>query len=46
MEISEQEKKLLKLFSKKIEPTDSGSHNNLAVVYYNKGLVKEAVEEL
>ncbi len=46
MEISEQEKKLLKLFSKKIETTDSGSHNNLAVVYYNKGLVKEAVEEL
>ncbi len=46
MPISEQEKKLLKLFSKKIEPTDSGSHNNLAVVYYNKGLVKDAVEEL
>ncbi len=46
MRISKQEEEILKIFSKKIDPKDPGAHNNLAVVYYNKGLVKEAVSEL
>lgn len=46
MSISGHERKILKLFAKKINPVDPGAHNNLAVVYYNKGLIKEAVEEL
>ncbi|RKX71258.1 hypothetical protein DRP53_02235 [candidate division WOR-3 bacterium] len=45
-EISEVEKKILKSFSEKIDPNDAGAHNNLAVVYYNKGLYNEAIELL
>jgi len=44
--ISRQEKSILKIFANKINPNDPGAHNNLACVYYNKGLIKEAVEEL
>ena len=45
-EISEIEKKILKSFSEKIDPNDAGAHNNLAVVYFNKGLYSEAIELL
>jgi len=46
LEISNQEKNILKLFAQKIDPDDPGAHNNLAIVYYNKSLIKDAVEEL
>lgn len=46
MEISEKEESILKLFAKKIDPNDPGAHNNLACVYFNKGLLKESIEEL
>jgi tetratricopeptide (TPR) repeat protein len=46
LKISEQEKSILKLFAKKIDPNDPGAHNNLACVYFNKGLIKESIEEL
>lgn len=45
MAISEQEKKILRTFSSKIPRDDPGAHNNLGVVYFNKGLIEEAVEE-
>jgi len=44
--ISKEERSILRLFAKKIDPNDAGAHNNLACVYYNKGLIKEAVAEL
>ena len=46
MPISDEEKQILKLFAKKINQDDPGAHNNLAVVYFNKGLYDEAIEEL
>lgn len=44
--ISPEELKILKSFSERIAENDPGAHNNLAVVYYNKGLYDEAIEEL
>lgn len=44
--ISPEELKILKSFSERIPENDPGAHNNLAVVYYNKGLYDEAIEEL
>jgi len=44
--ISSEEYKILKSFAQRIPVNDSGAHNNLAVVYYNKGLYDEAIEEL
>jgi len=36
--ISQEEFKILKSFAERIPPDDPGAHNNLAIVYYNKGL--------
>jgi len=44
--ISPEEQKILKSFAERIPVNDPGAHNNLAVVYYNKGLYDEAIEEL
>ncbi len=44
--VSEEELRILKSFSSKIATNDSGARNNLAVVYFNKGLYTEAIEEL
>lgn len=44
--ISQEEFKILKSFAERIPSNDSGAHNNLAIVYYNKGLYDEAIEEL
>lgn len=33
----------LKSFARRIDPSDAGAHNNLGVLYYNKGLNGEAV---
>ncbi len=44
--ISPEEQKVLSSFAEKIPQADPGAHNNLAIVYYNKGLYREAIEEL
>lgn len=44
--ISPEELKILKSFAARIPPNDPGAHNNLAIVYYNKGLYDEAIKEL
>lgn len=44
--ISSEELKILKSFAARIPPNDPGAHNNLAIVYYNKGLYDEAIGEL
>lgn len=44
--ISPEEYKILQSFAQRIPANDSGAHNNLAVVFYNKGLYDEAIEEL
>jgi tetratricopeptide (TPR) repeat protein len=44
--ISQEELKILKSFAERIPEGDPGAHNNLAIVYYNKGLYDESIEEL
>jgi len=44
--ISPEELKILKGFAERIPANDPGAHNNLAIVYYNKGLYDEAICEL
>jgi tetratricopeptide (TPR) repeat protein len=44
--ISPDEQKVLSSFAERIPPDDPGAHNNLAIVYYNKGLYTEAIAEL
>jgi len=44
--ISPDEQKVLSSFAERIPQDDPGAHNNLAIVYYNKGLYQEAIEEL
>lgn len=44
--ITPEEYKILKSFAQKIPDNDPGAHNNLAVVYYNKGLYDEAIAQL
>jgi tetratricopeptide (TPR) repeat protein len=44
--ISSEEYKILKSFAERIPDNDPGAHNNLAVVYYNKGLYDDAISEL
>ena len=46
MMVSPEEQKVLSSFAEKIPQADPGAHNNLAIVYYNKGLYREAIEEL
>ncbi len=43
---SQEEVKILKSFAKRIDPNDPAAHNNLAVVYFNRGLFDEAIREL
>ena len=40
---SESDREVLRSFARRIDPTDAGAHNNLGVLYYNKGLSTEAV---
>ena len=41
--ISERDREVLRGFSRRIDPSDAGAHNNLGVLYFNKGLYQEAV---
>jgi len=40
---SERDRDVLRSFARRIDPSDAGAHNNLGVLYYNKGLHEEAV---
>jgi tetratricopeptide (TPR) repeat protein len=40
---SERDREVLRSFARRISPSDAGAHNNLGVLYYNKGLYQEAV---
>ncbi|MBE0433594.1 tetratricopeptide repeat protein [candidate division WOR-3 bacterium] len=44
--ISPDEQKVLSSFAERIPANDPGAHNNLAIIYYNKGLYREAIKEL
>src|SRR5581483_5246099 len=37
------EREALRSFARRIDPSDAGAHNNLGVLYYNKGLYEDAV---
>ncbi|HEX9483689.1 MAG TPA: tetratricopeptide repeat protein, partial [Gemmatimonadaceae bacterium] len=43
---SERDRDVLRSFARRIDPSDAGAHNNLGVLYYNKGLHEEAVGAL
>ncbi|HEV8215330.1 MAG TPA: tetratricopeptide repeat protein, partial [Gemmatimonadaceae bacterium] len=40
---SARDRDVLRSFARRIDPSDAGAHNNLGVLYYNKGLYQEAV---
>ena len=45
MIVSERDLAVLRSFARRIDPSDAGAHNNLGVLYYQKGLVPEAIEQ-
>jgi len=40
---SERDREVLRSFARRIDPSDAGAHNNLGVLYFNKGLYEESV---
>ena len=43
--LSERDLTVLRSFASRIDPSDAGAHNNLGVLYYQKGLIEEAIAE-
>src|ERR687890_1729225 len=43
--LSERDLAVLRSFAGRIDPSDAGAHNNLGVLYYQKGLIEEAIAE-
>src|SRR5437762_2764550 len=43
--LSERDLAVLRSFARRIDASDAGAHNNLGVLYYQKGLVPEAIQE-
>src|SRR2546426_1846439 len=43
--LAERDLAVLRSFARRIDPSDAGAHNNLGVLYYQKGLVEEAIAE-
>ena len=43
--LSERDLAVLRSFAGRIDPSDAGAHNNLGVLYHQKGLVEEAIAE-
>ena len=39
---TDRDRDALRSFARRIDPSDAGAHNNLGVLYYNKGLFEEA----
>ncbi len=39
---TERDREALRSFARRIDPSDAGAHNNLGVLYYNKGLFEDA----
>src|SRR3954470_22148816 len=43
--LSERDLTVLRSFASRIDPSDAGAHNNLGVLYYQKGLIEESIAE-
>ena len=43
--LSDRDVAVLRSFGRRIDPADAGAHNNLGVLYFQKGLVAEAITE-
>jgi Flp pilus assembly protein TadD len=43
--LSERDAGVLRSFARRIDPSDAGAHNNLGVLYFQKGLIPEAIAE-
>jgi Flp pilus assembly protein TadD len=43
--LSERDLTVLRSFARRIDPSDAGAHNNLGVLYYQKGLIEDAITE-
>jgi len=43
--LSDRDLAVLRSFARRIDPADAGAHNNLGVLYYQKGLIAEAIGE-
>ncbi len=41
--LSERDLEVLRSFASRVDPADAGAHNNLGVLYFNKGLLDEAI---
>jgi tetratricopeptide (TPR) repeat protein len=41
--VSEHDRNALRSFARRIDQTDAGAHNNLGVLYYNRGMYEDAV---
>lgn len=42
--VAERDLAVLRSFSRRIDPSDAGAHNNLGVLYFRRGLAQEAVQ--